>query len=79
MSDSSLIDLSWNNYQISQSNELITLSQLASGTITIYTGYYTSATELRQSIYPNNFQASLALTLTNYQANFVTMENGFNI
>ena len=80
ITDSSLVDLSWKYYQISQSSEIINLLDINTQALTIYTGYYSSVVELRQSSYPSNFQASMLLTLNNFNTGkFFTMNDAFQI
>lgn len=48
--------------------------------MTIYTGYYSSIVELRQQTYPQNFQTSMTLSLSNYAAtDFLSMKDNFKI
>jgi hypothetical protein len=48
--------------------------------LTIYTGYYSSIVELRQQSYPNNYQTSMTLSLSNYgSSDFLTMNGNFQI
>ena len=59
-----LISLSWNYYTLSVSDSLLSLSQITNQVITIQQGYYANIIELRQSIYPKNFYATILLTLS---------------
>ena len=54
--DSNLVDLSWLYFDITSDDSLITLTDQSSETYIIYMGYYSNVLELRQSIYPLNFQ-----------------------
>lgn len=60
-SNSNLISLSWGSYALAVTDSLFTFSSTNSEIITIQTGYYSNIIELRQSIYPANFQANLVL------------------
>jgi hypothetical protein len=71
-----LIALSWNYYKLSVSNSLFSLSPITNQVITIQQGYYSNMIELRQSIYPSNFEASLVLTLSNLDASFFSFLGG---
>jgi hypothetical protein len=72
-----LISLSWNYYSLSVSDTLFSLASLTNQVITIQQGYYSNIIELRQSIYPNNFYASLVLALSNaYAANYFSFLGG---
>lgn len=54
--DASLTDLSWLYHDIMVSDSLITLTDISDQTFIVYMGYYSNVIELRQSIYPLNFQ-----------------------
>jgi hypothetical protein len=72
--------LSWNYYSFTQPTELIQLSLITNQALTIYTGYYSSIVELRQKTYPQNFQTTMTLSLSNYAAtDFLTMRDNFVI
>lgn len=48
--------------------------------LNIYTGYYSSIVELRQQTYPQNFQISMTLNISNYPStNFLSMNDNFII
>lgn len=64
----SLIALSWNYYSLAVSDSMLSFTPQNSQVITIQNGYYSNIIELRQSIYPSNFEATLSLTLSNYAA-----------
>ena len=57
--DSNLIDLSWKYYDIEAVDSLISLTDISDQTFLVYMGYYSNVIELRQSIYPSNFQTQL--------------------
>lgn len=68
----SLVALSWNYYSLSVASSLFTLTPL-NQVITVQQGYYSNVIELRQSIYPSNFQATLQLAISNYPSLFLTL------
>lgn len=68
-----LISLSWNQYTLSVSNSLFTLTPQVNQVITIQQGYYSRVVELMQSIYPSNFKATLQLTISNYASKFLSL------
>lgn len=68
-----LISLSWNQYTLSVSNSLFTLTPQTNQVITVQQGYYSRVVELRQSIYPSNFKATLQLTISNYASKFLSL------
>lgn len=75
-----LVDLSWKSYSFTQVSELINLNSLGTQALTIYTGYYSSIVELRQDTFPNNFQTTMTLSLSNYAStDFLTMNDNFQI
>ena len=71
-----LISLSWNYYALSVSDSLFSFAGISNQVITIQQGYYSNTIELRQSIYPSNFKASLVLTLANYGATYFSFLGG---
>ncbi len=72
--------MSWKSYSFTQVSELINLNSLEGQALTIYTGYYSSIIELRQQTFPNNFQTTMTLTLSNYAStDFLTMNGNFQI
>lgn len=72
----SLIALSWNYYGLSVTDSMYKYTPLTGQVITIQQGYYSNAIELRQSIYPSNFEESLTLTLTNYGSTYFSFLGG---
>jgi len=68
-----LIALSWRYHSLSVSNSLFTLTALGNEVITVQQGYYSKVVELRQSIYPSNFKATLDLAVSNYPTEFVPL------
>jgi hypothetical protein len=70
-----LIALSWNQYSLTVSASLFTLTSLGAQVITVQQGYFSTVVELRQSIYPANFKATLDLAIANYPAEFVGLTN----
>ena len=68
----SLVALSWNYYSLSVASSLFTLTAITD-VITVQTGYYSKVIELRQSLYPSNFQATLQLAISNYPSLFQTL------
>jgi hypothetical protein len=72
----SLISLSWKYYGLSVSDSMFTFSPLNNQVITIQQGYYSNSIELRQSIYPSNFETSLTLTLSNYPSTYFSFLGG---
>ena len=80
VNDNSLVDLSWNYYSFAQVSELIQLNLINNQALTIYTGYYSSIVELRQQTYPQNFQTSMTLSLSNYaNTDFLSMKDNLKI
>ncbi len=67
-----LLALSWNYYSLSVASSLFTLTALDE-VITVQQGYYSKVIELRQSIYPSNFQDTLQLAISNYPTLFLTL------
>lgn len=69
----SLISLSWKYYSLAVADSKVALSALDGQVITVQQGYFGRVVELRQSIYPSNFKATLQLTVSNYPTSFVSL------
>lgn len=63
-----LIDLSWNSYTVAQSGSAMALTLATTGTVTVFNGYYSMMTEVRQETYPSNFKSGLTFTINNQPA-----------
>lgn len=68
-----LIALSWQYYSLAIADSKVTLTALTGQVITVQQGYYGRIVELRQSIFPSNFKATLQLTVSNYPTEFVSL------
>ena len=69
-----LISLSWDYHSLAVTDSLFTLTSLGSQVITVKQGYYSNVIELRQSIYPENFKATLDLSFSNFANKFVPIK-----
>lgn len=75
----SLISLSWNYYSLSVSDSLFTLTPITNQVITVQMGYYSNVIELRQSIFPANFKATLVLTINTNPTYFISIDSSLTV
>ena len=68
-----LISLSWNYHSYAVTDSLFTFTSLGSQVITVQQGYFSNMIELRQSIHPDNYKATLELVVSNYPTEFVSL------